>query len=135
MAITAVTKDTNWLARLNANDATLDTAVTDIQASQVLNWVDLPLVSGVSGNLRASIIGKTGAVAVTGQVIGTFLTGSTVAKVNGTPLEGHNWSDIPVITNTDATCGLQIANDGTFSIIDLPGGKQVTQINVNGIVF
>lgn len=118
----------NWKDKINNYMDANDKDITTLKAGQELTWVDLPLESGVTGNLSVAA-GYGGIVYIKGQVDGSFTSGKVVAKTVGTPLT-MEWVDTAVVASPIGVASLQVNGSGTLTIQGISG--TATQINASG---
>lgn len=119
----------NWKNKINNYMDANDKDITTLKAGQNLTWVNLPLESGVTGNLSVAA-GYGGIVYIKGQVRGSFTDGKVLAKTAGTPLASMEWVNTVVAVTPPATASLQVNNSGTLTSQGISG--TATQINASG---
>jgi len=102
--------------------------VATLTAGQKLTWVDLPLESGIIGNLSAAASYNGSIIYIKGQINGSFTDTMLISKSTGTPLINLRWADLPVST-TNGIQNLQIKGNGDLHYT----GSDTNQINASGL--
>lgn len=118
----------NWKDKINNYMDANDKDITTLKAGQNLTWVNLPLESGITGNLSVAA-GYGGIVYIKGQINGSFTGGTVLAKTVGTPLASKAWVDTPVVASSGLAF-VQANSSGSITIQGISG--TAGQINASG---
>lgn len=118
----------NWKDKINNYMDANDKDITTLKADQNLTWIDLPLESGITGNLLVATSYNGSIIYIKGQVNGNFTSSMLISKCTGTPLINLRWTDVPVVAG-GGTNNLQIQGNGDLHYL----GSAAKQINANGL--
>jgi hypothetical protein len=119
----------NWKDKINNYMDANDKDITTLKADQNLTWINLPLESGITGNLSVAAAYNGSIIYIKGQIntAGDFRN-MLISKCTGTPLINLRWADLPVAADSGIQ-NLQIMGKGDLHYT----GSATKQINANGL--
>lgn len=114
---------------IDANFKAINDDIATLTAGQKLTWINLPLESGITGNLLVAAAYNGSIIYIKGQINGSFTDTMLISKNTGTPLINLRWANLPVST-TNGIQNLQVQEDG---YLRYTGSATTKQINANGL--
>ena len=113
---------------IDANDVALNADIATLTAGQKLTWVDLPLESGITGNMSVATSYNGSITYIKGQINGKFTNSMLLSKCTGTPLINLHWANVAVVTSQGVQ-SLQTQGSGDLHYM---GSVTPGQINAGG---